>query len=110
MAGVTTAFDSSYSALSPGMEPTPWVPRRKLSRLEALKAASTYTPREAVAVFARPVMLYSIRQFLSPSLLWSLLPLRARFGQKSRISSGPQSHNQNAPETRTNFKFQGELP
>jgi sulfate adenylyltransferase subunit 2 len=36
------------------------VPQRKLSHLQALEAESIYILREAVAEFARPVMLYSI--------------------------------------------------
>jgi sulfate adenylyltransferase subunit 2 len=60
MAGITSAFDSSYLAPSPGMQPVPAVPRRQLSHLEALEAESIYILREAVAEFARPVMLYSI--------------------------------------------------
>jgi 3'-phosphoadenosine 5'-phosphosulfate sulfotransferase (PAPS reductase)/FAD synthetase len=60
MAGVTTAFDSRYSAPSLEMEATFAVPRRKLSHLKALEAESIYIPREAVAEFAHPVMLYSI--------------------------------------------------
>jgi sulfate adenylyltransferase subunit 2 len=36
------------------------LPRRKLSHLQALEAESIYILREAVAEFARPVMLYSI--------------------------------------------------
>jgi sulfate adenylyltransferase subunit 2 len=58
MAQLTTVFHSSCSAVSPGMEAT--VPPRKLSHLEALEAESIYILREAVAEFARPVMLYSI--------------------------------------------------
>jgi sulfate adenylyltransferase subunit 2 len=60
MALVTTAFDSSYSAVSPEVQATAAVPPRKLSHLEALEAESIYILREAVAEFARPVMLYSI--------------------------------------------------
>jgi sulfate adenylyltransferase subunit 2 len=60
MALVTTAFDSSYSAVSPEVQATAAVPPKKLSHLEALEAESIYILREAVAEFARPVMLYSI--------------------------------------------------
>jgi sulfate adenylyltransferase subunit 2 len=60
MAGITAAFDSSYLAPSPEMQPVPAVPRRQLGHLEALEAESIYILREAAAEFARPVMLYSI--------------------------------------------------
>jgi sulfate adenylyltransferase subunit 2 len=60
MALITTAFDSSYLAVRPAFEATAAVPPRKLSHLEALEAESIYILREAVAEFARPVMLYSI--------------------------------------------------
>jgi sulfate adenylyltransferase subunit 2 len=60
MAGLTTTFDSSYSAPNPGVKPNPPGPLRRLSHLEALESESIYILREAVAEFARPVMLYSI--------------------------------------------------
>jgi sulfate adenylyltransferase subunit 2 len=60
MAEVTIAFDSGSPALGHGMEATFNVPRRKLTHLQALEAESIYILREAVAEFARPVMLYSI--------------------------------------------------
>jgi sulfate adenylyltransferase subunit 2 len=60
MAEVTIAFDSGSSALGHGMEATFNKPRRKLTHLQALEAESIYILREAVAEFARPVMLYSI--------------------------------------------------
>lgn len=60
MAQVTTTLDSSYLPVSRGMEIATTAPRRKLSHLEALEAESIYILREAVAEFARPVMLYSI--------------------------------------------------
>jgi sulfate adenylyltransferase subunit 2 len=60
MAGLTTTCDSSYSAPNPGVKPNPPVPLRRLSHLEALESESIYILREAVAEFARPVMLYSI--------------------------------------------------
>jgi sulfate adenylyltransferase subunit 2 len=60
MAELTTTFDSSYSTPSPEVGPNLAVPLRRLSHLEALESESIYILREAVAEFARPVMLYSI--------------------------------------------------
>src|SRR5271157_577519 len=60
MAEVTMAYDSGSSALRHGLEATFNVPKRKLTHLQALEAESIYILREAVAEFARPVMLYSI--------------------------------------------------
>jgi sulfate adenylyltransferase subunit 2 len=60
MSEVTIAYDSDSSALSHGTEAVPVVPRKRLNHLQALEAESIYILREAVAEFARPVMLYSI--------------------------------------------------
>ena len=60
MTQITTTLDSSYLPVSQGMEVATAIPQRRLSHLEALEAESIYILREAVAEFARPVMLYSI--------------------------------------------------
>jgi len=60
MAGITTALETNYPALSPRVESARVPRRRELSHLEALEAESIYILREAVAEFAHPVMLYSI--------------------------------------------------
>jgi sulfate adenylyltransferase subunit 2 len=60
MTQATIEYHSGSPALQHGMEPAPTLPRRKLTHLEAHEAESIYILREAVAEFARPVMLYSI--------------------------------------------------
>jgi sulfate adenylyltransferase subunit 2 len=56
----TIEFDLGASAPADGIAATRFVPRRKLTHLQALEAESIYILREALAEFARPVMLYSI--------------------------------------------------
>ena len=60
MTQATMAYDSGSAALRHGPGAAPAVSRKKLTRLQALEAESIYILREAVAEFARPVMLYSI--------------------------------------------------
>jgi sulfate adenylyltransferase subunit 2 len=60
MAEITTAYDSGSSVRGPGLEVRSTVSQRKLNHLQELEAESMYILREAVAEFARPVMLYSI--------------------------------------------------
>jgi sulfate adenylyltransferase subunit 2 len=60
MAGVTTSFDANYAGTDAEMAGIAAAPSKKLSHLEALEAESIFILREAVAEFARPVMLYSI--------------------------------------------------
>ena len=60
MTQATIEYDSGSAALRHGINAAPAVSRRKLTHLQALEAESIYILREAVAEFARPVMLYSI--------------------------------------------------
>ena len=60
MTPVTIEYDPGSPAVRRGIDAAPAVPRRKLTHLQALEAESIYILREAVAEFARPVMLYSI--------------------------------------------------
>ncbi len=56
----TTEVAASLPAPSPLIGPSPVASTKRLSHLQALEAESMYILREAVAEFARPVMLYSI--------------------------------------------------
>ncbi|MGB7848620.1 MAG: sulfate adenylyltransferase subunit CysD [Candidatus Acidiferrum sp.] len=60
MADVTIDYGTTLPAFTQGIGAIPKAPRRKLTHLQALEAESIYILREAVAEFARPVMLYSI--------------------------------------------------
>src|SRR5271169_3680763 len=60
MTEVTIGYGSGSSALKLGVESILTAAPRKLTHLQALEAESIYILREAVAEFARPVMLYSI--------------------------------------------------
>jgi sulfate adenylyltransferase subunit 2 len=60
MTEVSIQYETGFPSFSPPIEPIPTVSRRKLNHLQALEAESIYILREAVAEFARPVMLYSI--------------------------------------------------
>jgi 3'-phosphoadenosine 5'-phosphosulfate sulfotransferase (PAPS reductase)/FAD synthetase len=60
MAHITEVVGSEWSAVAtPGQGPVQHAPRR-LNHLQAVEAESIHILREAVAEFARPVMLYSI--------------------------------------------------
>ena len=60
MTEATAEFQLISTAPGNGIEVARTVRQRKLSHLQALEAESIYILREAVAEFARPVMLYSI--------------------------------------------------
>src|SRR4249919_1304679 len=60
MTQLTSELTTSLLPLSTALGPAPAPSQRRLSHLHALEAESIYILREAVAEFARPVMLYSI--------------------------------------------------
>jgi sulfate adenylyltransferase subunit 2 len=60
MAHTTEVVGSEWSAAAPSSQGTLQHAPRRLNHLRALEAESIYILREAVAEFARPVMLYSI--------------------------------------------------
>ena len=60
MAHITEVVGSEWSAAAPSGKGTVQQAPRRLNHLRALEAESIHILREAVAEFARPVMLYSI--------------------------------------------------
>jgi sulfate adenylyltransferase subunit 2 len=60
MAHITELVGSEWSAAAPSDQRVVQHAPRRLNHLRALEAESIYILREAVAEFARPVMLYSI--------------------------------------------------